>query len=204
MLSIGVRLVQSFFANHDADGDGAGPAANRRLLRQLLRHGLGAAGGGRAALLLATVDRDFNENDYQRLLALDENTPTQQLARASQQEVAALPEVRLPPSWQADDALPHDQRSCSICLGAYEGGDVQRILPCFHRFHSACVDRWLIEGRGECPVCKTSVRQGGGGWRHVHWGWWRCEPHDTAGHRGSGGGEGGLGRARGASPRRGG
>jgi len=160
---VAVRLVQSVCSNRDPNGTGGDAATNRRLLRQLLRHGLAAAGGGRAAMLLATVDRDFDEGDYQSLLALDENTPTQQLARAHASEVRALPEVTLPASWQASDALAEDQRSCSICLSTYEGGDAQRILPCFHRFHSACVDRWLTQGRAECPICKTSIRQGGGG-----------------------------------------
>ncbi len=158
-----VRLITVICTSRGGEGDEAAAAATRnRLIRQLLRHGLTAAGGGRAAMLLATVDRDFNENDYQQLLALDENTPTQMLARADASEVRALPEVVLPPTWTPAPSLAEDQRSCSICLSQYHGGERQRILPCFHRFHSECVDRWLTQGKAECPICKTSVRQGGG------------------------------------------
>ena len=45
-----------------------------------------------------------------------------------------------------------------ICetLEVLKDGDRLRILPCFHKFHIKCVDRWLKQA-GKCPVCKTSV-----------------------------------------------
>ncbi len=45
---------------------------------------------------------------------------------------------------------------CCICLSEYQKGEALRRLPCMHRFHSACVDRWLKTDRA-CPVCKTDV-----------------------------------------------
>lgn len=32
--------------------------------------------------------------------------------------------------------------SCSICCEDYAGGDVARVLPCKHRYHVECIDRW--------------------------------------------------------------
>lgn len=49
-----------------------------------------------------------------------------------------------------------DNRSCTICLEDFLVGDVQRLLPCFHRFHDRCVDQWLQQ-RGCCPNCRTSL-----------------------------------------------
>merc|ERR1719482_694072 len=51
------------------------------------------------------------------------------------------------------EAFPEELKSCTICIEDFREGDVQRTLPCFHRFHSHCVDRWLQE-HGTCPICK--------------------------------------------------
>ncbi|XP_052771475.1 uncharacterized protein LOC128211094 [Mya arenaria] len=45
---------------------------------------------------------------------------------------------------------------CHVCFENYEVGDLQKVLPCFHLFHSSCIDQWLKE-RATCPVCRTQV-----------------------------------------------
>mmetsp|Transcript_76422 Transcript_76422/g.181785 ORF Transcript_76422/g.181785 Transcript_76422/m.181785 type:complete len:503 (+) Transcript_76422:120-1628(+) len=45
---------------------------------------------------------------------------------------------------------------CSVCLEDYEPGEAVRDLPCRHRFHEACVDRWLLRSR-RCPVCRGAA-----------------------------------------------
>jgi E3 ubiquitin-protein ligase SIS3 len=40
---------------------------------------------------------------------------------------------------------------CSVCLSEYEIGDVIKGLPCTHRFHVECIDKWLKESRF-CPM----------------------------------------------------
>jgi hypothetical protein len=30
--------------------------------------------------------------------------------------------------------------------------DNVRVLPCEHRFHQTCIDRWLLDVSGTCPV----------------------------------------------------
>ncbi|XVF47971.1 hypothetical protein PTKIN_Ptkin03bG0152700 [Pterospermum kingtungense] len=49
---------------------------------------------------------------------------------------------------------------CYICLAEYEEGDKIRVLPCQHEFHMSCVDKWLKEIHGVCPLCRGDVRQG--------------------------------------------
>ncbi len=32
---------------------------------------------------------------------------------------------------------------CDICLNEYKSNDELRTIPCLHRFHSKCIDKWL-------------------------------------------------------------
>lgn len=45
---------------------------------------------------------------------------------------------------------------CMVCLETFEQGEELRILPCIHRFHKVCIDRWLMQ-RSECPTCKNRI-----------------------------------------------
>ena len=51
---------------------------------------------------------------------------------------------------------------CGICLEEYEDGDVVRVMPCQHRFHLECVDKWIMSALDfsrptSCPICSTAV-----------------------------------------------
>jgi len=54
------------------------------------------------------------------------------------------------------DGKDKDGLKCRICLELYEDGDEVKTLPCFHIFHSACIDKWF-QFSDECCICKTSV-----------------------------------------------
>jgi Ring finger domain len=52
---------------------------------------------------------------------------------------------------------------CVICLESFVKGDRLRILPCQHKFHISCIDKWLSGANSEawcvtsgCPTCKAS------------------------------------------------
>lgn len=47
---------------------------------------------------------------------------------------------------------------CSICTEDFETGQDQRVLPCDHRFHPECVDPWLLNVSGTCPLCRIDLR----------------------------------------------
>lgn len=47
--------------------------------------------------------------------------------------------------------------SCSVCLSSYEDGDELRVLPCGHRFHTECIDRWLLAQSKTCPLCSKRI-----------------------------------------------
>lgn len=94
---------------------------------------------------LLQAQRDFNENDYEMLLALDENN--HQHGGASAAQINALPESTV----QIDNL-----EECSICLETPSIGDTIRHLPCLHKFHKDCIDEW-VRRKTSCPICKSSV-----------------------------------------------
>mmetsp|Transcript_17070 Transcript_17070/g.35536 ORF Transcript_17070/g.35536 Transcript_17070/m.35536 type:complete len:309 (-) Transcript_17070:148-1074(-) len=127
----------------------------------------------RTAQRLALVDRDFTSFDYEALLELDNNNQRLRmfLEGASQGTIDRLPSYSFK-GRTADEAKllddcnysskPMDGRSetaesCSICLLHFHEGQEVRILPCLHQFHSACVDRWLVQ-QAKCPVCKLTIQ----------------------------------------------
>lgn len=52
---------------------------------------------------------------------------------------------------QADKNL-----GCSICTEDFRVGEDVRVLPCNHQYHPQCVDPWLIDVSGTCPLWYTS------------------------------------------------
>lgn len=52
-------------------------------------------------------------------------------------------------------------RSCSICYEDFEQGEQLRILPCNakHCFHAKCVDPWLLDVQGACPLVGGYLQQ---------------------------------------------
>ena len=64
------------------------------------------------------------------------------------------------PANPAPHSVPHDldNQGCSICTDDFEIGQDQRVLPCNHRFHPACIDPWLLNVSGTCPLCRIDLR----------------------------------------------
>lgn len=57
---------------------------------------------------------------------------------------------------QAEDS-DLDGYECSICLEIIHADAKIRDLPCGHAFHVPCVDRWLLDWKARCPVCKSPL-----------------------------------------------
>lgn len=45
---------------------------------------------------------------------------------------------------------------CVICLESFSAGEPLRILPCMHRYHQSCIDKWLTVHLS-CPICKSKL-----------------------------------------------
>jgi hypothetical protein len=46
-----------------------------------------------------------------------------------------------------DEAL-----GCSICTDDFVRGEDIRVLPCNHKYHPRCIDPWLLNVSGTCPL----------------------------------------------------
>ena len=50
-------------------------------------------------------------------------------------------------------------KACNICFMEFEVGNSVRSMPvCNHVFHVACIDQWLLNEKGTCPVDRRTVR----------------------------------------------
>ncbi|KAJ4714141.1 E3 ubiquitin-protein ligase [Melia azedarach] len=47
--------------------------------------------------------------------------------------------------------------TCCVCLSRLKEEEDMRVLPCLHRFHRACVDRWFNACTKTCPLCRFSM-----------------------------------------------
>ncbi|KAJ4711355.1 E3 ubiquitin-protein ligase RING1-like [Melia azedarach] len=45
---------------------------------------------------------------------------------------------------------------CVICLEEYEAGEIAKEMPCKHKFHANCIEKWLGI-HGSCPVCRYKM-----------------------------------------------
>ncbi|OAA43848.1 Zinc finger, RING/FYVE/PHD-type [Metarhizium rileyi] len=61
---------------------------------------------------------------------------------------------------QARDEEGEEHLGCSICTEDFEVGEDVRMLPCNHQFHPYCVDPWLVNVSGTCPLCRLDLRPG--------------------------------------------
>jgi len=58
----------------------------------------------------------------------------------------------------ACDRIEEEDRETELKLeDAGEGAQPLRLLACGHVFHKTCLDPWLVDVSGRCPVCQRPV-----------------------------------------------
>ncbi|PVH67655.1 hypothetical protein DL98DRAFT_639239 [Cadophora sp. DSE1049] len=50
------------------------------------------------------------------------------------------------------------ENQCAICISDFVANEEVRVLPCDHRYHPACIDPWLLNVSGTCPICRYDLR----------------------------------------------
>lgn len=47
---------------------------------------------------------------------------------------------------------------CAVCCANFRGGQLQKVTPCGHRFHTRCLRQWLVgQLSGMCPICRAPI-----------------------------------------------
>ncbi|KAH6670126.1 hypothetical protein B0J14DRAFT_111780 [Halenospora varia] len=59
---------------------------------------------------------------------------------------------------EASTADKEGELGCSICTEDFIAGEDVRVLPCNHKYHPACIDPWLLNVSGTCPLCRHDLR----------------------------------------------
>ncbi|KAL3147711.1 hypothetical protein ABBQ32_002454 [Trebouxia sp. C0010 RCD-2024] len=118
-----------------------------------MRAAFAGMSSGRLPPHLLFSDRDFNEDDYEALLALDETVENRK--GASKDMIEAIPTVPVPLGGLTEAG----DRRCPICLEDYVSGVTLRRLHCSHQFHKPCLDKWL-EQKATCPICQGDCKAG--------------------------------------------
>lgn len=85
--------------------------------------------------------------------AKDEVAP--RLSTSAQSGIGPATEGRT--ASDAAAAKKDDHLGCSICTDDFEQGQDLRVLPCNHKFHPACIDPWLLNVSGTCPLCRINL-----------------------------------------------
>jgi hypothetical protein len=104
--------------------------------------------------------RDENQGDH--TAAADQTkTPGSTVAETAATQMRNLPEGIAPAENSTSSRKDGDTSQalgCSICTDDFERGQDIRVLPCDHKFHPECVDPWLLNVSGTCPLCRIDLR----------------------------------------------
>ncbi|KZV81895.1 hypothetical protein EXIGLDRAFT_360558 [Exidia glandulosa HHB12029] len=87
-------------------------------------------------------------------MAVDEPAAAAHVHGTGDADVAAAAAVPAP------DASTR-RAACPICILDFEEGEDVRVLPCkgHHMFHRECVDPWLLDSSGSCPLCREDFHE---------------------------------------------
>jgi len=85
---------------------------------------------------VSNFDSELLENGLQEFVASDDDSTYGGISTVTLQ---LLPITKFKPSKKATNKMD----VCAICCDNYKRGDLQKTLPCFHVFHSDCIDPWL-------------------------------------------------------------
>jgi hypothetical protein len=132
--------------------------------------------------LKALETRAIRPEDYDLLGVLDKNVqkktldvkrlqlfPTETYRGVENATISHASDDHISAFWywraEEDDMESIDEQSmpsrevetCGVCLLDFDDGDQLRTLPCGHRFHRDCIDRWLLEASTTCPVDKRDL-----------------------------------------------
>ena len=97
--------------------------------------------------LIELQNRELIPEDYELLLTLDETVKTTKTVERSVVDGLRQSTVKEKSKGEL----------CTICMEAYKRGQKLTILTCNHRFHSSCIEHWLLAASDKCPLDGLAV-----------------------------------------------
>lgn len=55
-----------------------------------------------------------------------------------------------------DVIVTEEDDKCPVCLKEYETAESVKKMPCNHKFHAECINRWL-DKTNTCPMCRFEL-----------------------------------------------
>lgn len=159
-------LMNALGILHTPEGAPNRPREPRNHVAAVQEAVIGIARSGLPPHLLFT-DRDFTSDDYEWLCQLDEGIENRK--GADDDTINKLPTLTYADVEFEDEEeeveLEEDEegvmidpgRRCPICLDRFGSGDMLRLMPCKHKYHKDCIDRWL-KIKATCPICNLNIK----------------------------------------------
>ncbi|PQQ19547.1 E3 ubiquitin-protein ligase RING1-like [Prunus yedoensis var. nudiflora] len=99
----------------------------------------------------------------ERLIFINPFAQTMMVVEGDSLQELGMKDGQPPASKASIDAMPcvrivegHGGSECVICLEQFEIDGVAKEMPCKHRFHGCCIEKWL-KIHGSCPVCRYNM-----------------------------------------------
>lgn len=105
-----------------------------------------------------TNNNNSNSNNQQQratsMLSESRRSDVTPVAAGAVDDVASTAATRQSQSQShdAEDEREESNLGCSICTEDFTVGEDVRVLPCRHQYHPACIDPWLVNVSGTCPL----------------------------------------------------
>jgi hypothetical protein len=100
---------------------------------------------------MGSEDELGRQRDIQETTSVNETNPQVTSALAAS---TTTTEAKSEQQAKTNNETPtdHPNFSCPICTDDFVKGQDLRVLPCNHQFHPECIDPWLINVSGTCPL----------------------------------------------------
>lgn len=119
-----------------------------------------------AQQLMAGQNLDLDSMSYEQLLALGEvvgdvkigvnEDMLPEVCEVKRLQTVDIAQLQSTTVEALSSDIDYDGR-CSICLESYcKGDNLATLITCDHRFHYACLSRWLQDSK-KCPLCFQEV-----------------------------------------------
>ncbi|GMH15296.1 hypothetical protein Nepgr_017137 [Nepenthes gracilis] len=99
-------------------------------------------------ILISPLTQDMVVIEGENLSSLLQSIPGKSgQPPASRSSIEAMPSVEI---------STEEDGECVICLEEWGIGGIAKEMPCKHRFHGNCIEKWLGI-HGSCPVCRHQM-----------------------------------------------